>query len=226
MRCAGLLLLLVGLLGNDVKADQQAIDIVQVDVGTKRTFSGVLNLPATLEVIAPHGEEMATALQDELTEHGAGPVFARQTVWHYGKESPTGAIWEAILFSPKIISMSFGGQERIDSEEKALRFADAHGILLVASAGNRHQLENTKTNFPGALKLPCMVSVGTTLNGERVETSREGEVWLHRYPNEYGTSYSAARIAGLALVLWRKHPEANCAQVKELLKEETRGEKR
>jgi hypothetical protein len=202
-------------------------DIVQIDVGTTQNYNGpILFMPRTPSIAYPeHGDMMATALASELAELKSGPVKAAQVVWNYagpksGQNSgqADAAIIKALTLHPKILSMSFGGEAKFEQEAAHLRFAQNLNILMVAAAGNRVPFESHKTWFPAALPIKCMLSVGTLNSlGNIASYSNNAMVYLTERSNERGTSFSTARVAGVALWLWRQHPGYDCGEIRDLV---------
>jgi subtilisin family serine protease len=63
------------------------------------------------------------------------------------------AIVYAVDHGAKIINMSFGGPMSSPAEQSAIAYAAAHGVLLVAAAGNSGQSGN-QPSYPAALLQP------------------------------------------------------------------------
>ena len=63
------------------------------------------------------------------------------------------AIVYAVKHGAKIINLSIGGTETSQVEQRAIRWAARHGVLIVAAAGNEHD-EGNLPDYPAALLQP------------------------------------------------------------------------
>jgi subtilisin family serine protease len=88
----------------------------------------------------------------------------------------------AVKHGAKIINLSLGGTEPSKLETRAVRYAQRHGVLLVAAAGNEFH-DGNPVEYPAALLQPTGssgqggigLSVGaSTLKGERASFSNTG----------------------------------------------------
>jgi subtilisin family serine protease len=88
----------------------------------------------------------------------------------------------AVKHGAKIINLSLGGVEPSALETRAVRYAQRHGVLIVAAAGNEFH-EGNPVEFPAALLQPkgsngqggSGLSVGaSTLKGDRASFSNAG----------------------------------------------------
>lgn len=195
-----------------------ATDIVQIDVGTARTFRGVLNMKAT-DVVDPcnHGTSMAAALEDELVRQKSKPVNAIQFVWSRSNFNTIfTALHAAFKEEPKVLSLSYGGGYPSKYEEAFLFAHYLNDTLILAAAGN----DGGGTQYyPANYRNPCVISVGTKINGRRAFYSNDADVWLEQnIKDDIGTSASTARMAGIALQVRRNHPELNCSAAGRLLR--------
>jgi subtilisin family serine protease len=116
-----------------------------------------------------------------------------------------GAIVYAVNHGAKVINLSIGGTETSAVERRALEYAAAHEVLVVAAAGNEFQ-EGNPVEYPAALLQPVGskgrggwgLSVGaTTKSGRRASFSNTGSWISLAAPGEdvFGaiSSYSKAR---------------------------------
>jgi hypothetical protein len=188
-------------------------ELVLVDTGNSHTRRGILDMPANLFPLHPHGTHMADNVEDELQALRAQPVHAVESTWVPHTET-TGAIRYAVWLRPKVISMSLSGRAMDEGEAEALQEAQARGILMVAAAGNEGPAVK-RPYYPAALNFPCMVSVGTTVHGRWRDSSQHGVV-AHPYVegDPIGTSSSTARMAAQAIRYFQLHPGATCQQAK------------
>jgi subtilisin family serine protease len=112
------------------------------------------------------------------------------------------AIVYAVDHGAKIINMSFGGPGSSPTEQSAIAYAAAHGVLLVAAAGNSG-LSGNQPSYPAALLQPVGSSgqggiglaVGaSTLTGSRASFSNYGSYISLAAPGEnvFGAISSSA----------------------------------
>ena len=102
------------------------------------------------------------------------------------------AIVYAVKHGAKIINLSIGGAETSRIEQRAIRYAARHGVLLVAAAGNEHDQGNP-VEYPAALlqrvgsrgRGGIGLAVGaTTMNGTRASFSNTGTYLSLAAPGE------------------------------------------
>ena len=88
----------------------------------------------------------------------------------------------AVKHGAKIINLSIGGSQTSPIEQRAIRYAASHGVLLVAAAGNEYQQGN-QVEYPAALLQPVGsrgrggigLAVGATnMDGTRADFSNTG----------------------------------------------------
>ena len=147
------------------------------------------------------------------------------------------AIDYAISRGAKILSNSWGGEETIPGQGKALedavqRAKDA-GILFVAAAGNSSSNNDRRPVFPASIKLENVLSVAATNSKDAmaffsnygpnsVHLAAPGDAVYSTVPkNGYrslsGTSMAAPHVAGAAAILWSQFPEATYDEIKDRL---------
>ncbi|WP_187355366.1 S8 family serine peptidase [Paenibacillus tengchongensis] len=135
----------------------------------------------------------------------------------------------AIQNNMNIISMSFGASNYNQALHEAVQDAAAHGILLIASAGNRGMGDETE-NYPA--RYPEVISVGAVnKNHQRAAFSSTGseldlvapgtDIVSTTNTNNYGaasgTSMAAPHVTGAAAVIWARNRQLSAAQVKDAL---------
>ena len=95
------------------------------------------------------------------------------------------AITYAVDHGARVINLSFGGPRTSATERRAIDYAAAQGVLLVAAAGNAHGRGN-RVQYPAALLQPVdsygrggrgLVVGASTLEGRRAPFSGSGS-WL------------------------------------------------
>jgi len=112
------------------------------------------------------------------------------------------AIVYAVDHGAKIINMSFGGPSSSPTEQSAIAYAAAHGVLLVAAAGNSG-LSGNQPSYPAALLQPLGsngqggigLAVGASkLTGSRASFSNYGSYISLAAPGEnvFGAISSSA----------------------------------
>jgi len=112
------------------------------------------------------------------------------------------AIVYAVDHGAKIINMSFGGPMSSPAEQSAIAYAAAHGVLLVAAAGNSGQSGN-QPSYPAALLQPLgsngvggigLAVAASNLSGGRASFSNYGSYISLAAPGEnvFGALSSSA----------------------------------
>ena len=112
------------------------------------------------------------------------------------------AIVYAVDHGAKIINMSFGGPMSSPAEQSAIAYAAAHGVLLVAAAGNSGQSGN-QPSYPAALLQPLgsngvggigLAVAASNLSGGRASFSNYGSYVSLAAPGEnvFGALSSSA----------------------------------
>ncbi|UGQ14239.1 S8 family serine peptidase [Yinghuangia sp. ASG 101] len=125
----------------------------------------------------------------------------------------------------KIINLSFGGGH-FPSRDEAVAYAVSRGKLVVASAGNVEEY-NQSISYPASV--PGVLGVGAydqngiawtkTLAGYWVSLAAPGADIVSacdgptRYCKASGTSGSAALTSGVAALLWAKYPHYTANQI-------------
>jgi subtilisin family serine protease len=98
----------------------------------------------------------------------------------------------AVDHGAKIINMSFGGPTSSPTEQSAIAYAAAHGVLLVAAAGNSGQ-SGDQPSYPAALLQPLgsngqggigLAVAATNLTGARASFSNYGSYISLAAPGE------------------------------------------
>jgi subtilisin family serine protease len=148
----------------------------------------------------------------------------------------------------KIINMSFGkafspGKEAVD---KAVKYAESKGALLIHAAGNDHDDLDLESNFPnrtfdkggqaknwleigasswgadenfvGSFSNYGKKSVDLFAPGVQIYSTTPG----NSYEDQQGTSMACPATSGVAAVLMSYFPDLTAAQVKDILRQSTR----
>jgi subtilisin family serine protease len=158
------------------------------------------------------------------------------------------AIMYAVDNGAKIINMSFGKSYSPQKEvvDKAVRYAEQKGVLLIHAAGNDAEDLDTEKNFPSRFYLDGKeaknwIEVGASAWGtdeefvgsfsnygkKQVSLFAPGvEIYStipgNKYENESGTSMASPSAAGVAALLMSYFPELTAVQVKDILLKSTR----
>jgi thermitase len=148
------------------------------------------------------------------------------------------ALHYAIDNGARIINYSGGGPEYSEEEFQAMKEAEAHGILIVAAAGNDHHNSDEKEfrYFPAAYEangLKNIISVASIDSEDHllpssnwglhsVDVAAPGEGILStipggRYGKMTGTSQATAFVSGLAALILSENPKLTPVQVKNLI---------
>jgi cell wall-associated protease len=148
----------------------------------------------------------------------------------------------------KIINMSFGkafspGKEAVD---KAVKYAESKGVLLIHAAGNDHDDLDVEANFPnrtfnkggqaknwleigasswgadenfvGSFSNYGKKSVDLFAPGVKIYSTTPGNT----YEDLQGTSMACPATSGVAAVLLSYFPDLSAAQIKDILRQSTR----
>jgi subtilisin family serine protease len=163
------------------------------------------------------------------------------------------AIVYAVKHGAKIINLSIGGPQTSSIEQRAIRYAARHGVLLVAAAGNEHEQGNP-VEYPAALlRGDIGLAVGATrMDGTRAPFSNTGSYVSLAAPGENvfaaessdsgwpraqppwaspgyygwasGTSFAAPEVAGAAALVWGANQRLTAQQVASVLKQSASGD--
>jgi hypothetical protein len=139
------------------------------------------------------------------------------------------AIYMAIDLNVNIINMSFGTNLYSEALKIAIEDASKAGILLVAAAGNRGELDG-KVEYPAAFEE--VISVGSVNSKGEISrySSKEGKVDVYA-PGEAigttaifdgsticsGTSMAVPHVVGVASILWEENPNETADFIKNLV---------
>jgi hypothetical protein len=131
-------------------------------------------------------------------------------------------IYYAVDQGAKVISMSFSMEQPSAELQRAIDYANAHNVILVASAGN----EGANMRVYPAAYNPTL-GIGSTDNqdkrssfsnfGQAVALAAPGEAIVTTYPqNRYaagwGTSFSSPMVAGGAALMTQMNSQVTSAQ--------------
>ncbi|MDO9182698.1 MAG: S8 family peptidase [Bacteriovorax sp.] len=132
-----------------------------------------------------------------------------------------------------IMSNSWGGGEKEQSLEDAIKAAEAAGITFVAAAGNESANNDTTASYPANYEVGNLISVGSySSSGAKSGFSNYGLKSVHvtapgsnilstykrgGYTTMSGTSMATPHIAGVVGLLLSKEPNLTPAQIRERL---------
>lgn len=158
------------------------------------------------------------------------------------------AIRYAVDNGAHIINMSFGKSYSPQKEvvDKAVKYAESKGVLLVHAAGNDGDDIDTKNNFPTRFysdgkEAKTWIEVGASSYGadenfvasfsnygkKSVDLFSPGvEIYStipdNKYKNNQGTSMASPAAAGVAAIIMSYFPDLTAVQVREILTQSTR----
>jgi subtilisin family serine protease len=168
-------------------------DLGAPDVGDKHPATwSVLSHSASVPDVLGHGT-FVSSLAAGSVENGVGisgfggdaKLLVVQAIDREGYVTDVdeaAAIVYAVKQGAKIINLSIGGSETSGLERRTIRWAAAHGVLVVAAAGNEHDAGNLP-EYPAALLQPLGsngrggigLAVGaTSMDGSRAYFSNTG----------------------------------------------------
>lgn len=132
-----------------------------------------------------------------------------------------------------VMSNSWGGGEREQSLEDAIKAAEKAGITFVAAAGNESSDNDSTDSFPANYDVSNVISVGSfTSTGAKSSFSNYGVKSVHvtapgsnilstykngKYTTMSGTSMATPHVAGIVGLLLSQEPNLTPAQIRERL---------
>ncbi|MDL5050178.1 S8 family peptidase [Oscillatoria amoena NRMC-F 0135] len=158
------------------------------------------------------------------------------------------AIYYAVDNKANIINMSFGKSYSPQKEvvDKAVRYAESKGVLLIHAAGNDAKNSDQDINYPSRYyqdgkECKTWIEIGASAWGadnsfvgsfsnygkKTVDLFSPGvkiysTIPENKYKNNDGTSMASPAAAGVAAILMAYFPELSAAQVREILRQSTR----
>jgi subtilisin family serine protease len=143
------------------------------------------------------------------------------------------AIDYAIKRGVNVMSNSWGGGEKDQSLEEAIKAADKAGIIFVTAAGNESSDNDVVASYPANYKVPNIISVASfTIMGSKSSFSNFGINSVHvtapgtaifstykkgGYSSLSGTSVAAPFVAGIVGLMLSKNAHLTPSQIKEKL---------
>jgi cell wall-associated protease len=158
------------------------------------------------------------------------------------------AITYAVDNGAQVINMSFGKafSPQKEAVDKAVKYAESKGVLLVHAAGNDGDNIDKEENYPSKVlkngaEIKNWLEIGASSYGadehfvatfsnygkKSVDLFAPGvEMYStvpdNKYENLQGTSFASPATAGVAALLLSYYPELSAVQVKEILRQSTR----
>ncbi len=146
-----------------------------------------------------------------------------------------GAIYYAVDNGATILNNSWGGGGYSQTLYDAIAYAQAHGVIFVAAAGNATSNNDTVANYPSNYAVANVVAVASTTatdglssfsnyGANTVALGAPGSSIYSTYLNNgyatlSGTSMATPHVAGALAVYWDANPNATAAQVIQRLKD-------
>ncbi|RMD94861.1 MAG: hypothetical protein D6813_01445 [Calditrichaeota bacterium] len=140
------------------------------------------------------------------------------------------AIVYATKMGAKVLSNSWGGGGFSRALEDAIKFANQHGVLFVAAAGNASSNNDSFPTYPANYQVDNVISVASTTRNDNLSGfSNWGKKTVHlaapgseilstlardRYGLLSGTSMATPHVSGAAALIWSRFPNLTMRQVK------------
>ena len=130
-------------------------------------------------------------------------------------DSAEGIVW-AVDHGAEVVNLSFGGGDRSEVQEDAVRYALARGVIVLAAAGNE---SSAAPQYPAAYD--GVVAVGASDDRDRLWSGSSYGPWVDLaapgkfifslaleggFERRSGTSFATPIVSGLAALVLSAHP--------------------
>lgn len=168
-----------------------------------------------------HGTRVASIVARESGGAQLMIIRAGSSSGAFSDANEATAIRYAVDRGARIVNLSFGGPRTSTVERAALRYAFAHGVLVVAAAGDDYA---RRPEYPAALLGDDGLAVAAvTPTGAHAAFSNSGPWVSVAAPGANGTSFAAPHVAAAAARIWATNPHLTARRIASIVRETASG---
>jgi|SRR5581483_2474606 len=169
-----------------------------------------------------HGTKVASIVARESGGARLLVIRAGSASGAFSDANEAAGIRYAVAHGARIVNLSLGGPSTSHLERAAIADAVAHGVLVVAAAGDDYA---SRPEYPAALLGRDGLAVASVLaDGSHALFSNTGPWVSIAAPGPDGTSFAAPRVAAAAARVWAADPGLSAPQVVRLLERTASGD--